>query len=177
MTGPPVPVLSIKGESTVNKQTPIECPHTDRPKKARNACKTCYSRWYWHHQMSIPEKQERYIRRTQTEEFRIRARKASRKWAHSEKGKKAEREKRWKSYGLDLTVDEYDDLLGKQGGVCAICGQRPNGKLLGVDHDHSTGRVRGLLCSNCNSIYARSLEQMTEMGILEKALTYMDLNK
>lgn len=47
-------------------------------------------------------------------------------------------------------------MLGEQGGVCAICGQKETstyrGKVrkLAVDHCHKTGRVRGLLCMNCN---------------------------
>jgi hypothetical protein len=54
-------------------------------------------------------------------------------------------------YGLSL--DEYDALATKQGGVCAICGEPPvkgGGKRLVVDHDHQTGWIRGLLCGSCN---------------------------
>lgn len=58
---------------------------------------------------------------------------------------------------FNLTPDDYDALLAKQGGVCAICAQvethkYPSGKPkdLAVDHDHITGKVRGLLCFNCN---------------------------
>ncbi len=62
---------------------------------------------------------------------------------------------RWK-YGIDR--DEYDAMFAAQGGVCAICGNaetRVNPRtatirLLTVDHDHSTGAIRGLLCNNCN---------------------------
>lgn len=55
-------------------------------------------------------------------------------------------------YGL--TVERYDQLMAEQDGACAICGVAgPEaarwGKLV-VDHDHETGEVRGLLCSNCN---------------------------
>lgn len=51
-------------------------------------------------------------------------------------------------YGL--TVAEYDTMLAMQGGVCRLC-KRPPGKVrLAVDHDHVTGRNRGLLCSACN---------------------------
>ena len=56
-----------------------------------------------------------------------------------------------KNYGI--TVEEYDALLEKQGGVCAICKRPPKKVRLAVDHDHGqTGResVRGLLCWICN---------------------------
>lgn len=57
-------------------------------------------------------------------------------------------------YGI--SADEYDELLRKQGGVCAICSSEPLGgststRCLHVDHCHETGRIRGLLCSTCNT--------------------------
>lgn len=53
-----------------------------------------------------------------------------------------------KTYGL--TAAQYDALLKRQGGRCAICRAKPKSKRLAVDHDHKTGAVRGLLCSRCN---------------------------
>jgi Recombination endonuclease VII len=55
---------------------------------------------------------------------------------------------RIRSYGI--TVEEYDDMLESQGGGCYICGIGPVGRALDIDHDHRTGKVRGLLCSNHN---------------------------
>ena len=52
-------------------------------------------------------------------------------------------------YGMSL--QEYDDLLKKQGGVCAICRkEQTRGHSLCVDHNHETGQNRGLLCHKCN---------------------------
>ncbi|CAA9348624.1 MAG: hypothetical protein AVDCRST_MAG16-2207 [uncultured Frankineae bacterium] len=48
-------------------------------------------------------------------------------------------------YGI--TVEDYDRMLAEQGGLCALCQERPAEH---VDHDHVTGRVRGLLCFCCN---------------------------
>lgn len=56
-----------------------------------------------------------------------------------------------KVYGI--TKAQYDALYALQGGRCALC-QRATGatKKLAVDHDHETGKVRGLLCGTCNKI-------------------------
>lgn len=53
-------------------------------------------------------------------------------------------------YGL--TIEKYKTLLKLQGGVCAICKGKEKTKrgYLHVDHNHETGKVRGLLCQNCN---------------------------
>ena len=53
-----------------------------------------------------------------------------------------------RSYGI--SVEDYDRMLEKQGGKCAICGEVDDHHSLAVDHCHETGAVRGLLCSLCN---------------------------
>jgi hypothetical protein len=50
-----------------------------------------------------------------------------------------------KTYGITLT--EYNDLVVKQGGLCSLCGRKTR---LVVDHNHKTGKIRGLLCVQCN---------------------------
>jgi Recombination endonuclease VII len=52
-----------------------------------------------------------------------------------------------KRYGISPA--EYDALLAKQNGACAICRRRSKGRLC-VDHCHVTGMIRGLLCRECN---------------------------
>lgn len=55
----------------------------------------------------------------------------------------------WNQFGI--TVADYDDMMTGQQGVCGICRNTcSSGKRLAVDHDHETGRVRGLLCGRCN---------------------------
>lgn len=81
-----------------------------------------------------------------------------------------------KSFGI--TVENYNNLLKEQSGVCAICGNpetlfdnRANRlRFLAVDHDHKTGKVRGLLCSSCNKMLGFSNDNS---DILNKAIKYL----
>ncbi|HEX2274977.1 MAG TPA: endonuclease VII domain-containing protein [Acidimicrobiales bacterium] len=51
-----------------------------------------------------------------------------------------------------LTIEEDESMLQAQNAVCALCHRPPRaGSALHVDHDHETGRVRGLLCFTCNN--------------------------
>lgn len=61
---------------------------------------------------------------------------------YSERRRQIDREKNY-----DLAPWDYDAMREAQGGLCAICRTRPG---IRVDHDHSDGRVRGLLCDRCN---------------------------
>jgi hypothetical protein len=51
-------------------------------------------------------------------------------------------------YGI--SIERYDEMFAVQDGRCAICRRLPGAKRLHVDHEHRTGRVRGLLCVKCN---------------------------
>lgn len=65
-------------------------------------------------------------------------------------------------YGMDH--QQYASLLADQGGACAVCGGPPGAgrPTFQVDHDHATGRVRGLLCHSCNLAlgHARDVPQL-----------------
>lgn len=54
-----------------------------------------------------------------------------------------------KSFGI--TIADYDEMLARQQGVCAVCHRAPGKKALAVDHNHATGKVRSLLCHGCNT--------------------------
>lgn len=60
-----------------------------------------------------------------------------------------------------------------QGGLCAICGELPSGKraLLFIDHDHKTGKVRGLLCGACNAGLGYFKDTTSRMT---KAIEYLE---
>lgn len=97
-------------------------------------------------------RRERYA---QDPEFRKREIEQSKKYRQDNLHKKYAYELKTK---YNLTVEEYEQMLVKQEGKCAICGRSENvdlfksrGKIkLHVDHCHKTGVVRGILCSSCN---------------------------
>jgi hypothetical protein len=67
--------------------------------------------------------------------------------------------------------DAYINLARERGEVCEICGRKGRGRRLAVDHDHKSGRVRGLLCWKCNTGIGLLQE---DRGILERAKEYLD---
>ena len=98
------------------------------------------------------------------------------KKTHSSVGKFSKFRGRIKrKYGL--TTVEYDAQLKLQSGVCAICGNLEtslqNGEVqrLGVDHNHLTGRFRGLLCTRCNTLLGMAGE---DPHILQRAIQYLE---
>lgn len=73
-------------------------------------------------------------------------------------------------YGI--TVQQYDEMLRSQQGVCAICkGSCASGRNLAVDHDHNTGKIRGLLCGNCNQGIGRFSD---DQEIMQAAINYIN---
>lgn len=76
-------------------------------------------------------------------------------------------QKNLQKYGL--TVEEYTRMYNDQDWVCALCQNR---QAVVVDHCHTTGKVRGLLCRQCNTGIGH-LSDSVEM--LEKAISYLTL--
>jgi|SRR6185369_16485045 len=95
------------------------------------------------------------------------------KWIadNPEKKKQYNRVSQLKRYGLSL--EDYKALLVKQGLRCLIC-KNLTGSNLCVDHNHRTGKVRGLLCGPCNM--ALGLLQVDSKGIklLLEAIQYLN---
>lgn len=88
-----------------------------------------------------------------------------------------------KAFGI--TEQDYKIMLNKQKGVCAICGQaetkfvscsenKKRIRPLSIDHDHKTGRVRALLCDECNNGIARFKENTM---YLANAISYLEKHK
>jgi Recombination endonuclease VII len=76
---------------------------------------------------------------------------------------------RQKKYGI--SPKEWEVLFNSQNGRCAICETGKLGKNhWHTDHDHQTGRIRGILCSNCNTALGLLKDDITR---LEKSIEYL----
>lgn len=113
-------------------------------------------------------------------------------WYQNNKEKKLKKGKEWKKNNPDkvavisrrrtlktkfqLTIEEYNQKLKEQNFCCAICKiHHESSKLqLAVDHDHGTGKIRDLLCGNCN----RGLGFFKDSAeILSLAIQYLKKHK
>lgn len=85
-----------------------------------------------------------------------------------------ERHYKWKSF-YGLSEEDYKKMLYGQGGACAICEEdvhleNNNGKRSAIDHCHESGKVRGILCNNCN----RGIGFLGDKSkVVKKALDYL----
>jgi hypothetical protein len=96
--------------------------------------------------------------------------KSTRKKKKQEYDKRKYREGNLRKYGL--TIEQYDEMVELQENMCAICGgQQHYGWGLFVDHDHVTEKVRGLLCSYCNSLLGFAKDNPV---VLMAAVDYLD---
>ena len=74
-------------------------------------------------------------------------------------------------YKYGMTLEDYEVLFEGQDGLCAICSKRERqNKLLAVDHCHHTGKIRGLLCSMCNTAIGKLDD---DPKLLQRALDYL----
>jgi hypothetical protein len=85
-------------------------------------------------------------------------------------------------YKFGITIEDYNRILDSQGGTCAICDRKNSTRkkgthnkqaipmALSVDHDHKTGKIRGLLCNGCNTCLGRFRD---DPALFEKAIEYL----
>ena len=113
-----------------------------------------------------------FLKRTDTGRYRPQCKKCLNKAAYAriKDDKPAELNRRLKyKYGINL--DEFNELKAQQNDVCAICAEPCTLKpRLSVDHDHTTGKLRGLLCDSCNNGLGRFKDNPK---LLSKAAEYL----
>jgi len=123
--------------------------HPDKTHLARGMCRTCYNQWYF---------------KTHPEEYK----QAGLKWRSNNKEKL--RNKALKE-NFGITLEEFRERLSKQDGLCAICSLEPGTHL---DHNHATGKIRGILCNTCN----RGLGLFKDnRSVLDNAIRYLKNNE
>lgn len=86
-----------------------------------------------------------------------------RKYSKTPKGRAAHRRATLK-IRFGITPEQYDQMFLFQKGLCGICGE-PSLRRLAVDHDHSTGKIRGLLCTGCNLGIGNFKEDINRMAL------------
>jgi Recombination endonuclease VII len=115
-----------------------------------------------------------------TPEHRARISKSRKAWRKANRDKSAHYDRVDDLKKYDMTVDDYDRMLREQNGVCAICRRletsthRGKVRRLAIDHDHATGRVRGLLCSSHNNGLGRFSD---DPALLRAAADYLEKHR
>src|SRR5574341_664351 len=88
--------------------------------------------------------------------------------------KEYQRKRNLKRY-FNITINDYDDLLKQQNGVCTICKEVcKTGNRLSVDHCHKTNKIRGLLCVRCNNGLGNFKDNC---AILYNAIKYLEVSR
>lgn len=148
------------------------CPnHPDKPIKSKGLCRSCYER-------DLKERNP---------EYREKQKSNSRKWHEANREYKARWDKQYRQktgpkteeryYAsilskFGMTKESYDQLLVSCDNSCQICGDKPyKGKRLHLDHNHATGKVRGLLCTRCNW-YLATIERNPD--VLDRIREYLN---
>lgn len=99
----------------------------------------------------------------------------TREWKQVNKVRSKEYErwhKRETKYGV--TEQIYNAMFSDQNGLCKICKSTPENSPKGtlyVDHCHTTGKVRGLLCDHCNNLLGRAKDSIS---VLQEAIKYLE---
>lgn len=153
---------------------------TDDPTKRRNRhgyCKECTK-------ANVIEWQKKYKDRANAKNNRWKKENPDKVYAYNCLWQKLDKEKhpekwsrRWlrkdvKKYGI--TLEQYEQMVASQSNLCAICRKPPHNTKtrLTIDHDHNTGKVRGLLCGSCNWAIER-LDAVPDWNV--RASAYLQL--
>lgn len=117
-----------------------------------------FRRYYWKHKDEIRIKRTGYNKEYRNKHRTIINEKST--WSYLRR-----------TYGVTQT--DYNNMMRLQNSACKICKEKPLSKLC-VDHDHKTGKVRGLLCHSCNN----SLGLLKEsISVLQSMIQYIEENK
>ena len=174
-----------KADNAARSQRVRDRMTPEQKEKARKASRECNARKF-----AAMTKEEKSAwdekRRKDYAKNPEKSKEASRKYYHENKKDDPEYRAHMKVYSREyrmktkfgLTVEQVNEMAEAQGGKCAICCKRPRPKQVAyiespwhVDHDHKTGKVRGLLCNRCNLMLGHVDDDVT---ILQTAIEYLN---
>jgi hypothetical protein len=149
--------------------------HPTRLSQARGLCKSCYDKWL--KSVNPVYKKAQFSnttnwKRNNPEKWKLIEERRKLKRLNDPNRYIKQRETILKKYNLSL--NDYKLLLDNQLGGCAICLRKPGIRPLHVDHNHQTGKVRGLLCHQCNW-YLGTLE--TDLDTFERLQQYLQTHR
>ncbi len=119
---------------------------------------------------------------------RVSSQEYSREWYLKNKEKKAAQEKARRLANplykrqvhlknrYNLTLEQFDQMLKSQNNQCLICEEilKPTSHGRHIDHCHTTGKVRGILCQRCNTGIGKFEENV---NLLKKAIAYIEVHQ
>lgn len=142
--------------------------------KHRKSC----AKYYQKNKEKLAAKQKKYYddnRDIIVEKRRIYIKKTKEKRQLYHQGRKKERRAYSLKHTYGITIEDYNKMFSDQSGCCKICGIHENklNKILHVDHCHKSGRIRGLLCTKCNSVLALCDDNVQ---VLSEAINYLKIS-
>jgi len=151
--------------------------HNRKKGQHRNMCKTCQSEWAKKYNKSSRGKENRENWKNKNAEKIKAYYELYRNDPAKQKASKKYHRNYWLRTKFGITAKDYGDMLAKQDGKCAICGateSHSKGNRLCIDHDHKTGKVRGLLCHNCNVGIGNFKDSLL---LFREAINYLELDR
>ena len=145
--------------------------HPDRQHAGRGLCQRCYQLWW--KRTHIDKVRERGRRWYHTHKDQMRA--ISSAWKKRNPDRQRQYRHFWWIRKYGITPEEYQLKLVAQGNTCAICrasNPGPRCRFFAVDHDHNSGRIRGLLCNKCNRVLGLAGDSVIW---LREAIAYLEL--
>jgi ribosomal protein L20 len=119
----------------------------DRLRGQCRICRAAYQRKWWAEHRELGRKKHRQYYESHKAEHRAKARKYY--LSHREQAKQSAR-KHWMRTLYNLAPRQHSFIYVKQLGCCAVCGDPTPYDKMQTEHNHTTGKVRGLTCARCN---------------------------
>lgn len=166
-------MVPLKKCTKCEVEQPLTNYHAHPKHKYHPRCKPCRAEDQRAYYVANPDKFTVYKARARNETVEEREARIQRRKAEAPAKRKLAK---WRIHirnTLGVTPEMYDVMYEAQGGKCAICGTTdPGGKRarFSIDHCHTSGAIRGLLCVSCNSGLGYFKD---DMGRLNAAITYL----